>query len=67
MIVWQIENIQNCLLFTLCLPSPKYDLNATPTSLQSPFGDDLSKNTTSVFRSEMKRWVKFCKTELRKH
>ena len=36
-------------------------------SFQSPFGDDLSTNTTSIFRSKMKRWVKFCKTELRKH
>ena len=50
---------------SVCLLS-KFDLNATATSLQSALGDDLSSNTTSVFRSEMKRWVKFCKTETEK-
>ena len=36
------------LLPSLCLSS-KFDLNATATSLQNAFGDDLSTNTTSVF------------------
>ena len=53
------------LLPSVCFSS-KFDLNATATSLQNAFGDDLSTNTTSVFRSEMKRWVKFCKTETEK-
>ena len=68
-----IVNLYDCMadrkhteLFTLlpsvCLSS-KFDLNATATSLQNAFGNDFSTNTTSVFRSEMKRWVKFCKTE----
>ena len=34
---------------SVCLSS-KFDLNATATSLQNAFGDDLSTNTTSVFR-----------------
>ena len=49
------------MLPSVCLLS-KFDLNATAASLQNAFGDDLPTNTTSVFRSEMKRWVKFCKT-----
>ena len=53
------------LLPSVCLSS-KSDLNAIAISLQNAFGDDLSTNTTSVFRSEMKRWVKFCKTETEK-
>ena len=36
------------LLPSVCLSS-KFDLNATSTSLQNAFGDDLSTNTTSVF------------------
>ena len=52
------------LLPSVCLSS-KFDLNATAASLQSAF-DDLSTKTTSVFQSEMKRWVKFCKTETEK-
>ena len=46
---------------SVCLSS-KFDFISTATSLQNTFGDDLSTNTTRVFRSEMKRWVKFCKT-----
>ena len=53
------------LLPSVCLSS-KSDLNATAISLQNAFGDDLSTNTTSVFQSEMKRWVKFCKTKIEK-
>ena len=53
------------LLPSVCLSS-KCDLNATATSFQKAFGDDLSTNTASVFRSEMKRWVKFCNTEIEK-
>ena len=68
MIVWQIENIQNglyILLSSVCLSS-KLDRSATATSLQNAFGDDLLTNTTSVFQSEMKCWVKFYKTETEK-
>ena len=39
---------------SVCLSS-KFDLNATAASLQNAFGDDLSTNAASVFRSEMKR------------
>ena len=53
------------LLPSVCLSS-KCDINATTTSLQNAFGDDLSTITTSVFPSEMKLWVKFCKTETEK-
>ena len=71
-----IVNLHDCMadrkhteLFTLlpsvCLSS-KFDLNATATSPQNAFGDDFSKNTTSVFRSEMKRLDKFCKAEIEK-
>ena len=42
------------LLPSVCLSS-KFDLNATAASLQNAFGDDLSTNAASVFRSEMKR------------
>ena len=53
------------LLSSVCLSS-KFDLNATAILLQKAFGDDLATNTTSAFRSEMKRWVKVCKTETEK-
>ena len=53
------------LLSSVCLSS-KFDLNATAILLQKAFGDDLPTNTTSAFRSEMKRWVKVCKTETEK-
>ena len=36
------------LLPSVCLSS-KFDLNATATSLQNAFGNDLSTNITSVF------------------
>ena len=49
---------------SVCLSS-KFDFNSAATSLQNTFGDDLSTNTTRVFRSEMKRWVKFCKRKQR--
>ena len=71
-----IVNLNDCMadrkhreLFTLlpsvCLSS-KFDLNATAASLQNVFGDDLSTNTTSVFRIEKRCWIKFYKTETKK-
>ena len=47
---------------SVCLSS-KFDHNATAASLQNAFGDDLSRKTTSIIRSQMKCWVKFCKTK----
>ena len=55
-----IVNLHDCMadrkhieLFTLlssvCLSS-KFDFNATATSLQNAFGDDLSTNTLSAFK-----------------
>ena len=65
----RVEHRKHTELFTLlpsvCLSS-KFDLNVTATSLQNAFGHDLSTTKTSVFRSEMKRRVKFCKTETEK-
>ena len=65
----RMEDRKHTELFTLlpsvCLSS-KFDINVTATSLQNAFGHDLSTTKTSVFRSEMKRRVKFCKTETEK-
>lgn len=47
------------LLPSVCLSS-QFDVDVTATLLLNAFCDDLSTNTASLFRSELKRWVKFC-------
>ena len=50
---------------SVCL-SKKIDIDLTVDKLIKNFGDDLQCNVPTIFRSELKRWVKQWETEIEK-
>ena len=53
------------LLPSVCL-SKQFDIDLTVDKLIKSFGDDLQCTVPTIFRSELKRWVKQWETEMEK-
>ena len=51
------------MLLSVCL-SKQFDIDLTADKLIINFGDDLQCIVPTIFRSEFKRWVKQCETEM---
>ena len=53
------------LLPSVCL-SKQFDIDLTVDKLIKSFGDDLQCTVPTIFRSELKRWVKQSEIEMEK-